>query len=65
MRFADELRGSEGERCAVIDLLDNTATEGVIVKWDDATQKADVQYDSGKRVRVGFLFVQLLGDESP
>ena len=58
-RFADELRGSEGERCIVTDLRHGTRHPGVIVRWDDAAQRADVKYDTGATVRVGFGFVQL------
>ena len=65
-RFADELRGSEGERCVVVtDLRTGIRHCGVIVAWNDETGKADVQYDSGPLVRVGFSFVTLLGDETP
>ena len=62
-RFADELRGSVGERCIVTDLRTGTQHEGVIVAWDDETQKAYVRYDSGTTVRVGYSFVQLIEDE--
>lgn len=64
-RFADELRGSEGERCVVTDLRTGVRHQGVIVAWNDATGKADVQYDSGPLVRVGFSFVLLIGPETP
>jgi hypothetical protein len=63
MRFADELRGSEGERCVVTDLRTGICHQGVIVAWNDETQKADVQYDSGPLVRVGYSFVRLIEDE--
>jgi len=64
-RFADELRGSEGERCVVTDLRTGIRHCGVVVAWDDETGKADVKYDSGPLVRVGFSFLRLLGDETP
>jgi hypothetical protein len=63
-RFSDELRGSVGERCIVTDLQTAKRYEGVIEAWDDETKKADVRYTSGRLVRVGFSFVELLGDEA-
>jgi len=64
MRFADELRGSEGERCKVTDLRTGTINPGVVQKWNDETQRTDVLYDDGRLVRVGYSFVSLIGDES-
>ena len=63
-RFADELRGSEGDRCRVIDLRTASSHYGTVESWDDETKKAVVQYDDGTRVRVAYTFVQLIGDES-
>lgn len=65
MRFSDELRGSEGERCIVTDLRTGTRHEGTVLEWDDVDEKAVVRYDGGLAVRVSFSFVQLLGDEKP
>jgi hypothetical protein len=64
MRFADELRGSEGERCKVTDLRTGTIHPGVVQKWNDVTRRADVLYDDGTLVRVGYSFVSLIGDEA-
>jgi hypothetical protein len=66
MRFSDELRGSEGQRCEVIDLAHGgTKREGVIESWDDAAMKAVVRYPDGTGVRVGYTFVTLLDRETP
>ena len=64
MRFADEMRGSEGERCTVTDLRTGKVEPGVVMAWHDKLQKADVKYDSGPLVRVGFNFVTLIGEEN-
>jgi hypothetical protein len=63
MRFADELRGSKGEPCRVTDLRTGHTHTGVVESWDDESKKAIVRYDNGVRVRVGFSFVTLIGDE--
>jgi len=63
MRFADEMRGSVGERCTVTDLRTGKLYHGAVVAWDDATKKADVAYDDGRLVRVGYTFVRLHGEE--
>ena len=63
MRYADEMRGSVGERCTVTDLRTGKQYHGVVVAWNDATKKADVEYDDGLLVRVGFSFVTLHGEE--
>ena len=63
MKFADELRGSEGERCIVTDLRTGTQHKGTVVRWDDEAQRAEVKYDSGVTVRVGHGFVSLIGEE--
>jgi hypothetical protein len=66
MRFADELRGSEGQRCRVTDLRNGKSYFGTIEKWDDRTKKAQVLYDDGvTRVRVAYSFVSLLDEETP
>ena len=65
MRFADELRGSEGERCTVTDLRTGTLQDGTIVSWNDDTQRATVEYDNGRLVSVGYAFLNLHGDETP
>lgn len=63
MRYADEMRGSEGEPCTVTDLRTGTTHNGTVQKWDDATKKADVLYSDGTLVRVGYSFVTLAGGE--
>lgn len=62
-RFADEMRGSEGERCTVTDRRVGKTYAGTILKWDDRIKKADVKYDDGRIVQVGFGFVTLEGGE--
>ncbi len=64
MQYADEMRGSEGDRCTVVDLRTGTKHIGTVMRWDDAEQKADVKYDSGALVRVGFSFVSLDREEA-
>jgi hypothetical protein len=64
MKYPDEMRGSEGERCLVADLRTGTIHEGTVQRWDDATKKADVLYANGTLVRVGYSFVLLEGEES-
>lgn len=63
MKYADELRGSEGERCRVTDLRTGTIHNGTIEAWHDEIGKADVRYDDGRVVRVGYSFVALVEDE--
>jgi hypothetical protein len=64
-RFADELRGSEGERCIVTDLRTGLRHNGVIRAWSDDEKKATVEYDNRRIVRVGYSFVELLGKDKP
>lgn len=64
-RFADELRGSEGERCIVTDLRTGKRHEGEIVAWNENEHRAVVRYDDGRIFSVGYSFVQLIGDEQP
>jgi cation diffusion facilitator CzcD-associated flavoprotein CzcO len=65
VEFADELRGSEGERCIVTDLRTGTRHEGVIIEWREREKKAVVQYDDGRTFRVGYSFVTLTDEETP
>ncbi len=65
MRFADELRGSEGERCTVTSPGSRQLRDGVVIAWDDAAGMATVECDDGTTFRVRFDFVQLHGDEKP
>ena len=60
--FADEMRGSEGERCTVVDLRTGESHAGTVESWDDANGKAIVQCDNGLRLLVGYSFVMLEGE---
>lgn len=64
MRYADELKGSEGERCIVGDLRRGIVHHGVIEQVHDEGRKVTVLYDTGLRVRVGYGFVSLTEPET-
>jgi len=60
-RFADELRGSEGERCYVLE-PDGPRHIGTITAWDDDRKIATVQLDDRGCVQASFRSVELIGD---
>ena len=59
MRFADELRGSEGERCTVKGIA------GTIEGLTADGQYAYVRLDNGIRPLVSYRDVELEGEEAP
>ena len=63
MQHADEMRGSEGKKCVVTDLQTAKRYDGVVREWDDDSKKAVVELSSGRSVRVGYGFVELVGEE--
>ncbi len=65
MRFLDELRGAEGERCTVADLRHGTTWTGTVKGVDLHDGKVYVERDNGVTYRVGYSFVTLEGDEKP
>lgn len=68
MRFADELRGSAGERCRVIDVgLEDLVAFGVIEDTEDleSVGKVHVRYDDGTHKDVPYTLVRLLTEETP
>ncbi len=64
MRFLDELRGSEGERCTVTDLRRGEQWDGTILAVHFDRGKVDVRRDDGVAYEVGYSFVQLHGKEA-
>lgn len=61
-RYADELKGSEGENIVVLSAY-NPYRVGSIIEADDDGATVTVQYDDGSTERVGYGRVQLVDDE--
>lgn len=64
MRFMDELRGSEGERCTVADLRHGEVYSGTVEEVREREGKVRVRYDDGTLVSVGYSFVTLTEPEA-
>ncbi len=65
-RYADELRGSETERCIVIGLLNGEVIDrpAVVLSVHDGGNRATVKYDDdGTEETLTFERVTLQGDE--
>lgn len=58
MRFMDEVE--IGDACTVADLQTGKIHTGKVIAKHDASRKVDVEYSSGRQVRVGVGFVSLL-----
>jgi len=59
MRYADEMRGSEGERCTV------RGRTGTVVKVVEEGRRALVALDDDDTYTFNYDEIQLLGDETP
>jgi len=62
MKFMDEVR--TGDRCTVTDLRTGLQHIGTVRATHQESDKVDVEYDTGRLVRVGLTFVQVHGDDS-
>lgn len=63
MQFMDELRGSIGERCMVVNLQHGTVFEASVTALDEENGQVKVTRDDGREHVVGYGLVQLLGEE--
>lgn len=67
MQFMDELRGSVGERCKVVNTKTGEEYEGTIIRLHEATGTVTVEKDDKELVSqhrlVHYRFVELFGEE--